>query len=198
MFNKKLAERVKQSGWMEAGANIIMIPESTVTPRHLITEYGRLTIENIEAKIQNFIGKQTRQSQKSVQLFHYLTNSITESVNLKIVVDSTKYIDDETPLVELLFKLTIRKSIIDTLATDIRLRENFTNLYTYMTTVDFEIENLNQYVKFNVNVLKARGYRTDDLMNNLFKAYQVASDGEFFICIHKKRDQYDEGNNTTK
>ena len=64
--------------------------------------------------------------------------------------------------------------------------------------VDFEIENLNQYVKFNVYGLKARGDRTDDLMINMFKAYQVASDGEFFIYINKKRDQYDEGYNTTK
>ena len=38
LFNKKLAERAKQSGWMEAGENSIMIPDSTGTPRNLITE----------------------------------------------------------------------------------------------------------------------------------------------------------------
>ena len=85
MFNEKLAERAKQSGWMEAGANITMIPESTGTPRKLITEYGRLTIENIEANMQNFIGQQTLQSQKQVQLFHFLAKYMTEAAHLKVV-----------------------------------------------------------------------------------------------------------------
>ena len=37
LFNEKLEERAKQSGWMETGANTIMIPDSTRTPRNLIT-----------------------------------------------------------------------------------------------------------------------------------------------------------------
>ena len=46
-----------------------------------------------------------------------------------------------------------------------------------MSTVNSNIENFNQYLKFNTDKLKARGDLTDDLMINLFKAYQVASDG---------------------
>ena len=45
LFNEKLAEIVKQSGWMEAVLNIIIIPDYTGTPRNLIIEYGRLTVE---------------------------------------------------------------------------------------------------------------------------------------------------------
>ena len=70
LFNKKLAERAEQSVWMETGAKIIIIANSTRTPRNLITEYGILTVDDIEANIQNFIGKQTRQAQNSFQLFH--------------------------------------------------------------------------------------------------------------------------------
>ena len=62
LFNKKLAERSKQSGYMETGANIIMIADSTGTPRKKITEYGRLTVEDIEANIQKFTRQQTRQA----------------------------------------------------------------------------------------------------------------------------------------
>ena len=46
-----------------------------------------------------------------------------------------------------------------------------------MSTVNSDIENFNQYVKVNVDGLKSRGERTDYLMINLFKAYQLASDG---------------------
>ena len=80
--------------------------------------------------MQKFIGQQTRQAQNSVQLFHCLTNSITESVQLKIVADSNKYMDDETPVGELLFKLMMQNSIIDTRATATHLKENLTNLGT--------------------------------------------------------------------
>ena len=88
-----MAERAKQSGWTETGANIITIPNSSGTPRNLITEYERLTVEYIEKNIQQFIGQQTRQAQNSVQLFHCLTKSMTEAVHLKIVTESDKYRD---------------------------------------------------------------------------------------------------------
>ena len=77
LFNNKLAERVKQSGCMEAGSNIIVNNDSSGTPRNFITEYGRLTVEYIEANMQNFIGQQTFQAQNSVQIFQCLTNSMT-------------------------------------------------------------------------------------------------------------------------
>ena len=85
LFNSKLAEMEKQSGCMGSRTNIIMIPDSTRTPINIVTEYGRLTIENIKASMQNFIGHQSRQSHNSVQLFHCLTNSMAEAAHLKIV-----------------------------------------------------------------------------------------------------------------
>ena len=101
--------------------------------------------------------------------------------------------DDESSVGELLFKLMIQKSIIYTRATSTYLRENLANLDTYMSTVNSDIENFNQYVKVNVDGLKARGERIDDIIINLFKAYQVASYGQFVRYKKKKRDQYDDG-----
>ena len=75
---------------METGANIIMIVDSNKTQRNLITEYGRLIEEDIKANIQKSIGLQTRQSQNSVQLFHCLTNSMTEAAHLHIVAEPEK------------------------------------------------------------------------------------------------------------
>ena len=101
--------------------------------------------------------------------------------------------DDESSVGELLFKLMIQKSIIYTRATSTYLRENLANLDTYMSTVNSDIENFNQYVKVNVDGLKARGERIDDIIINLFKAYQAASYGQFVRYKKKKRDQYDDG-----
>ena len=46
-----------------------------------------------------------------------------------------------------------------------------------MSTVNLDIEKFNQYVKVNVDGLKSRGEKMYDLMINLLKEYQVASDG---------------------
>ena len=139
LFNYNLADRAKYLGQMETGANFIMISDSTGTPRKLKTEYGRLTVEDIETNIQHFIGKQTRQAQNSVQFFQCLTKSTTDSAHLKILVESDKYMDVEIPVGEILFKLMIQKAVIDTKATDTYLRENLTNLYTNISTVKLDI-----------------------------------------------------------
>ena len=64
-----------------------------------------------------------------------------------------------------------------------------------MSTVNSDIENFNHYVKVNVERLKASGEQTNDLMIILFKAYQVAPDGEFLVYVNTKREQYDDGYN---
>ena len=74
-------------------------------------------MEHIEADIQNFMGKQSRQSQNSIQLLHCLTNSTTEATHLKIVAESDKYIDSETPVGKILFKLMMQKAVINKRAT---------------------------------------------------------------------------------
>ena len=63
-------------------------------------------MENIEANIQHFIGQRSRQAQNSVQIFHCLKNSMTEATDLKIVAESDKYMYNETPVGELMFKLS--------------------------------------------------------------------------------------------
>ena len=63
---------------------------------------------------------------------------------------------------------------------------------TYMSTVNSVLENFNQYFKVKVDGLKTRGESIDDSMVNLFKAYHVASDTEFFCYIKKMEDSYNE------
>ena len=65
----------------------------------------------------NFIGNSPRQAHNSVQLFHYLTNSMTEATHLNIFTESDNYMDNETPVGEFMFKLMMKTSVINTKAT---------------------------------------------------------------------------------
>ena len=78
--------------------------------------------------------------------------------------------DGETLVGELLFGLIMKKSTIDTCATETHLRENLTNLETYVFTINSNIDQFNQYVNVNVDRLKARVECTDYLIANFFKS----------------------------
>ena len=43
---------------MGTGANITMIEDADVIHRNIITEYGKITVEDIDASVQEFIGQQ--------------------------------------------------------------------------------------------------------------------------------------------
>ena len=55
-----------------------------------------------------------------------------------------------------------------------------------MSTMNSDIDNFNQYVKVNVDEIKASGERTDDLMINLFKPYHVALVGKNMRYVKTK------------
>ena len=60
------------------------------------------------------------------------------------------------------------------------------------------IESFNLHAKENVQGLKDRGKCTDDLMINLFKGFMTTSDKEFVSGIITKKDEYDEGKETSE
>ena len=153
LFNNNMSERVKISGWIDTGENIIMIEDANETCINLVTGYGIITMEYIGAIVKYFIGQQTHQSQNSVQIFHCLTNSMAEAAYPKIVAKPSKYMDGDTPVDNLLFKLRMKKAIIDTRATKSHIWENLTNLDTYISTVNSNIKNFNHYVKVKLDVL---------------------------------------------
>ena len=62
-----------------------------------------------------------------------------------------------------------------------------------MPLVNSNIENFNQYISGCVTGLEARGERSEDLLDNLFKGYKVATDGKFVQYIEQKEMEYFDG-----
>ena len=72
-------------------------------------------------------------------------------------------------------------------------RENLSSLDSYVSTVNYDLARINQYVKLNYEGLKARGERCDDIMSNLFKGYLCINDKEFVSYIKLKKNDYKDG-----
>jgi hypothetical protein len=149
----------------------MMIPDVNSVLRNLIHNYGQLTPEYVAAFLTTFIGQETRQAQNDVHLYYCITNTLDERGHLRIVSEAESYTMGGTLSGIMLFKLLMRKANTDTGSTASHLRENLTNIDSYMSTVDSNIELFNQHAKVSRDGLTARGESNDDLTINLFKAY---------------------------
>jgi hypothetical protein len=201
MFNELLLTRANMAGWDSGQGDILTIPDANGNDRNLITEYGRLTMEEITTHVRTYVlpaqGQQAppanRRAQNDYQLFLCLSTSLTEAGHIKLLAERDRYTINGHRSGSLYFKLLMKKAIIDTRATASQLRTNLINLDSYMNVVDSNIRLFNQYVKINSEGLKARGESNDDLMVNLFRGYMQAMDQEFVKYIKDKKNSYDEG-----
>ena len=109
---------------MKSEQNIVMILNSDVNHSNLTSKYVRFTANNIISYTQRYVSKNTRQAQNSFLMYHFISNSLNEAVQLNIVVESHNYTLWGTPVGELIFKLLIKTSIIDTRSTSSHLIEN--------------------------------------------------------------------------
>ena len=96
-----------------------------------------------------YLGNEDGRAQNSAQLYHCIKNSLTLEAERKILAERNQYHLDGVPSGTLLFKLLIQKATIDTWATSSLMRENLSNLHSYMTTVKSDVEEFNRYVKLN-------------------------------------------------
>ena len=133
------------------------------------------------------MGTETRQAQNAVKLYDYVMESLTEDANNRIITETEQYTVNGTPDGPLLFQYLLLTITIDTRPTTIYICLALSNLDTYITVVDNDIENFNLYVKEQHN----RGEGSQDLLINIFKAYLVVSDKAFVYYINRKKETYE-------
>ena len=75
--------------------------------------------------------------------------------------------------------------------------KNLNSLDDYLASVEHDIIKFNQYVQFQLRLLRSRGQRTEDLLLNLFKAYSKCSDKAFAAYVKRKEDAHLEGHTLT-
>ena len=191
-FSESMLERANKSGWMAQGGDIIRINVAG-EDINLLTQYGRLTADQIRIFGATYINQQNRQRQNDAQMYHCLRNSLTEDASNKILAERDNYYINQEPSGPLLFKLLVQKAVVDVRATASLMRTNLIELTKYMELVNCDISKFNQYVKLNHEGLHARGESCPDLMIHLFNAYLSVSDKQFRTYINLKKIAYDEG-----
>ena len=201
-FLRELDTRAIEYGWNDEISGILWIPQDVNHPatnlRYLPREYGKISIESIAEFERTYLGQELRTAQDSYMLYMCLLNSLTKEAKMKIQIWESEYIiqnqhGTRIPSGNLLLKVIIRESHLDTNATTQSIRTKLSNLDRYIVTIGNDITKFNGYVKGLVQSLAARGERTEDLLSNLFKGYQAVSDRTFLKYVGSKQEKYEEG-----
>ena len=202
MLLKALQNRANEYGWDDEVNGILHIPEDpndTASPTNFILkEYGKISRERIAQFEKSYIGQQVRPAQDSYMMYQCLLNSLSKEAKIKVQVWESQYMimNDQGTIIpsgNLLLKVIIRESHLDTNATTQSIRTKLSNLALYIQTINCNVTKFNGYVKGLVLSLSARGQRTEDLLSNLFKGYMAASDKVFVKYIGRKMENYEEG-----
>jgi len=193
-FIECLRGRANEFGWT---TSVLLIPNDIAIPlgdtKNLLDHYGEIDIQHIRNQAYTFITTQSRAAQDSAQLASCLWNSLSQAGRNKISIHQNEYTINDVPSGELLFKVIIRESYIDTNATTQMIRNRLSSLDTYLPSIGYDITKMNLYVSTLIEALAARGETSTDLISNLFKGYKSATDKKFIAYIEKKEDDYEDG-----
>jgi hypothetical protein len=69
-FNEHVVDHKMHSGWNAPGTSIMMVPDVDGVLRHLVHNYGQLTLEDVTPFVATFIGQETHQAQNNVQFYY--------------------------------------------------------------------------------------------------------------------------------
>ena len=189
------SEREHIFGWINQGG-IMWILDSLVTApttrRNIIEEFGIINYATILSWGQSYIRQPTRSAQDTNHMYHCVINFLSKEGKAKVKIWKKDYWIGDKPYGNLLLKVFIRESYLDTNSTTSGISSKLANLHNYLPTVGHDISLLNMNVKNQVYSLRARGEQTSDLLMNLFKAYAISSDKAFVRYIEKKIEAWED------
>jgi hypothetical protein len=202
-FLATLHLRAQEFGWNHPINGILQIPQDMNAPLdpnnfvYLIDNYGQIPLATIREFEQSYVRTSSRPAQDTIMLFKLLMNSISKEAKNKILIWRNQYSINGYSSGNLLLKIIIRESHLDTNATTSSIRTKLSRLDTYIVTIASDITKFNGYVRYLIDSLAARGESSNDLLTNLFKGYGAATDKVFVEYISRKLEKYEEGEDTT-
>ena len=197
-FLQALSDRAFSYGWMA----ILEVPEDLYDEQSplidLTTHYGELSLDHIRTHVDTYIQDNTRAAQDSHALYTCLMNSLSTTGRNKVTLFKEDYTMARRPSGVLLLKVIIRECRIDTRATVRHIRAKLSTLPSYLASIKYDVPQFNRYVLQLISQLSARGAVTQDLLANLFVAYETAPDKDFVNFIKQRKQAYDMGTDITE
>jgi hypothetical protein len=196
-FLKSLSARAEEFGWSEDTGGFLRIPKNLADllgdSESLIDNYGTIPIQRIREWESQYLASEVRPAQDAFMMHKCLMNSISKTGKDKVTIWKDQYTVSGLSSGNLLLKIIIRESHLDTNATTSSIRTKLSSLDVYIMTIGCNITKFNGHVKLLTDGLAARGQVTNDLLVFLFKGYGAVPDMEFKSYIKRKKENHEEG-----
>ena len=120
-----------------------MIPDYPIFPKNytnLLTNHNELDIEDVLRFEKSYINSPTRATEDTNMLYHCLIGSLSKVGRTKVMVWEDQYKIKGRPSGNLLLKIIIRESHLDSNATATSLQNQLSSLDHFITTVGCDIK----------------------------------------------------------
>lgn len=193
-FLAAVSERATACNWTQTLLNIS--DQGVPTPRdlNLLSQHRMLSLENVHAHANTYVGQQTRQAQDAAWMYEFLRDSLTEAARSRVALRSSYFTIGGTSDGPSYLKTILMTFYVETNATNFFLREQLHSLPDKIVELKSNIPDFNEYVRETVvDLASGGGEINDDLLVYLFKSYQKVEDHAFQNWITRKREDYDDG-----
>jgi hypothetical protein len=179
-------------GWKKGSKQITTFTNSSGVSVNIIKSYGQINEATLKTACERFCkaGEADAVSlakQNNMMMSMCLNKSLTASVKASLLTYRNEYTFDGVEYAPLMYKIIMRLTTVDSIATTQTLRDNLQNLGVFAVTVKGDIDK-------NYSQLLARGATLDDPIGILFEAYLLVPCYNFTKYIGTKHNEYLNGN----
>jgi hypothetical protein len=202
-FLDKVESRGKSFGWVK-DTGILWVPKESKgrlkfsdKKVSLLENYGSIPHQVIFKWEKSFIEEHTREAQDSYMLADCLLASLSRQGQRKIQARKKDYYHNQHICGVSLLNVIIRESTIDSGATTLSIRRDLSCIEDYIVSVNFDISQVDLYVRTKLDVLRALGEpvsSTDGLLLvSVIDAYKCAPDKEFRDYVAQLEQGHEDG-----
>jgi hypothetical protein len=175
----------------------LQIPNDANVNRSLLDYCGELTEANIRAHAITYISANTRDAQRSMQMYYFLYDSLADDLRTRVTNEKSRYIvtinGRDYYSGPLMLKAISALVNVDTASTIADVHAQLHALDTYMRSgiENCNIEQFNTHVRNLRTQLANRAETISDTQLNLhlFRGYSACSDSEFVQFITNLKNQ---------
>jgi hypothetical protein len=185
-------------GWSKGTKQITNFANHNGTPVDLIKCYGQINKATLKIACKRFckageVDAESRTKQNNTMMAICLASSLTAEAQARLLTYRNKYTFDGVEYAPLLYKIIMRLTTVDSVATMQTLQENLQNLGVFAVTVNGDINKIHDEFDRNHSQLLARGATIDNPIGLLFDAYSVVPCHNFKEYIHRHHDDWLDG-----
>lgn len=198
VFVEALQRKCSVTGWNQGAKGITSFTNREGKTIDLIKQYGQIDEATLKEQCERFCkpggaDAQTRAKQNNTMMAICLMKTLTATAQAKLLACRSEFTFDDVEYAPLMYKIIMRLTTMDSVATTQSLRENLHNLATFATTVQGDIDKIHEEFDKNYSQIIARGATVDDPIQILFDAYNAVPCYNFKKYIESQENDYLDG-----